>query len=152
MPAYGNFNMIEGNWGNLYFGYPEELPNSFPPPMGKSVLISRIVDANLMVDLNTGRYQTGISHTQKKPIEWYYKLKYCVKTSTYVSEYAAARICTDQIADLCNTLRYLGVPLYMINISYASFMFGDNFSVVNLNVMPARKLQYRSHILNYQHT
>ena len=31
-------------------------------------------------------------------------------------------------------------------------MFGDNFSVVNLNIMPAGKLQRRSHIPNYHHT
>ena len=37
----------------------------------------------------------------------------------------------------------------MVNVTDSSFVFGDNFSVVNLNVMRAGKLQRRSHILNY---
>ena len=40
----------------------------------------------------------------------------------------------------------------MVNGSDASFMFGDNFFVVNLNVMPAGKLQCRFHILKYHRT
>ena len=40
----------------------------------------------------------------------------------------------------------------MVNGSDASFMFGDNVLVVNLNIMPAGKLQRQSHILKYNRT
>ena len=100
--------------------------------MGKPVLIFIFVNINLMADLTTGRYHTGlINLLNKYPIEWYYKLQYCVEKSTYGSEYAAAHICTDQIVYLHNNLRYLSILLHMINGSDASFVFGDIFLVVN---------------------
>ena len=106
-----------------------------------------------MADLTTGRSQTDIIHLlNKNLIEWYSKLQSCAKKSTYISEYADARICTDQIIDPQNTLRCLGVPLQMVNGSDASFMFGDNVLVVNSTVMPAGKLQLWSHILHYHFT
>ena len=69
-----------------------------------------------MTDMATGRSQTVIIHIiNKTPIEWYSKLQSCVETSTYISEYAAARICTSHIGELLNTLLYLGVTLHMVN-------------------------------------
>ena len=40
----------------------------------------------------------------------------------------------------------------MVKVLDAPFMFGDNFSVVNLTIMSSGKLQRRSHILNYHLT
>ena len=40
----------------------------------------------------------------------------------------------------------------MVNGTDASFIFGDNFSVFNLTVMLASKLQHRFHILNCHFT
>ena len=93
--------------------------------MGKTVTITNFSDSNLMMDLTTGRSQTGIIHLLKKtPIEWFSKSKSCVETDTYGSEYAADRIFTDHIANLINTIRYHDFPLYLVNGSDASFMFG----------------------------
>ena len=66
MPAYENFKKIEGNWGNLYSGKPEDLTHSCPPTMGKPVLISRFVYAKLMANKTTGRYRTGIINLLNK--------------------------------------------------------------------------------------
>jgi hypothetical protein len=49
-----------------------------------------------------------------------------VETATYGSEFVAAQTCVEQIIDVRNTLRYLGVP-----VRDKSFMFGDNKSVVD---------------------
>ena len=46
-----------------------------------------------------------------------------------------SRIGVDQIVDMRNTLRYLGVP-----IQGPSWMSGDNLSVVNSSVLPSGKL------------
>ena len=40
----------------------------------------------------------------------------------------------------------------MINVSDASFIFGNKVLVVNLTVIPAGKLQCRTHIINYHRT
>ena len=140
---------MEVIWGNFYAGEPEYLPHSFPPTMVKPVLITSFFNTNFMADLNTGISQTVIIHIlNNTPIEWYSKSQSCVKTSTYGSEYATARICTDHIVDLCNTLRYISVLLQIFNGTDSSFIFGDNFLVSNSTFMPAGKLQRRFHILN----
>ena len=153
MTVYDNFKKMKGIWGNLYVGEPEDLPHLCTIPMGKTILISSLINNKLMADMDTGRSQIGIIHLLKNtPIEWYSKLQYFVEISTYVSEYDANRICNEQIVELHNTISYLGIPLHTVNGSYALYMFGDNFSVVNSIVMLSGKLQYHSHILNYHST
>ena len=66
------------------------------------------------------------------------------------SEFQAATTAVEQVVDHCTTLRYLGVPLGVVNgsdCSDASWSFGDSLSV-NSTVMPSGKLQKRSHLLN----
>jgi hypothetical protein len=75
------------------------------------VTLSHYVGANLMHDISMGRSVIGILHlVNKTPIEWYSKKQATVETATYGSEFVAARVCVEQIMDLCNTLRFLGVP------------------------------------------
>ena len=56
----------------------------------------------------------------------------------------AARTCVEQVIDLRNTLRYLGVPL-----RGKSWMFGDNESVVNSSAQPHAKLHKRHTALSF---
>ena len=58
-----------------------------------------------------------------------------METATYRSEFVATRICVEQIIDLCNTLRYLGVSIYK-----CSYMFGENKLDVNSSSVPYAKL------------
>jgi hypothetical protein len=67
-----------------------------------------------------------------------------VETATYGAEYVSARTCVEQLVDLRNTLRYLGVPL-----RERSYMFGDNESVVNSSVQPHAKLHKRHNALSF---
>ena len=121
--------------------------------MGKPVMITIFVDANLMADLTTGISHTRIIHLMNKTlIEWKSKSHSGVKSATYVSEYDAAYICTDHIVDLCNTLFYIGVPIHMVNGSYNSWICGDSLLVFNSTVLIDSKTQYCYHILNYHLT
>ena len=87
-----------------------------PEPLGKPVILSHFVDANLFHDISTGRAVTGVLHlVNQTPIEWYSKKQATVETATYGAEFVAARIATDQIIDLRSTLRYLGVEVKGFN-------------------------------------
>src|SRR5687768_6374514 len=112
--------------------HPEELVGrsfKMPTDTGQMQHI-RIVEA---------RSVTGIIHMfNATPIDWYSKKQATMETATYGSEFVAARTCVEQIVDLRNTLRYLGVP-----IQERSYMFGDNESVVNLSTTPHAKLHKR---------
>jgi hypothetical protein len=80
----------------------------------------------------------------KMPLDWYSKKQATVETATYGSEFVAARICVEQVIDLRNTLRYLGVP-----IRSKSYMFGDNKSVVDSSMQVYAKLHKRHNMLSF---
>ena len=107
--------------------------------------LTHYVDANLYHNALTGRSVTGILHmVNATPVEWYSKKQATVETATYRSEFVAARTCIEQIIDLRNTLRYLGVP-----INKHSYMFGDNESIVNSASVPHAKLHKRHTALSF---
>jgi hypothetical protein len=146
LPDYSAIPEQEFDWaGTVYGKLAEVKPSDAPKPLGKHVLTTSYKDANLMHDLMTGRSLTGILHfVNKTPIDWYSKKQATVETATYGSEFISARTCTEQIIDLRNTLRYLGVP-----VVDQSFMFGDNEAVVNSSTLPHAKLNKRHTMLSF---
>ena len=123
----------------------EQLPPDAPTPKGNPVRTSTHVDANLMHCKLTGRSVTGIlNFLNQTPISWFSKRQKTVETATYGSEFVAARTATDQIVDLRYTLRSMGVPL-----DKASWMFGDNMSVITSSTIPHSVLNKRHNALSY---
>ena len=145
-PEFSNLPKQEFSWArSVYANVKEKIPEDCPPPRGRHVVTSTYVDANLHHDHVNGRALTGILHfVNATPIDWYSKRQATVETATYGSEYVAARIAVDQIIDLRNTLRYLGVP-----IREKSYLFGDNKSVVDSSTLPQSPLKKRHHALSY---
>ena len=145
-PDYSDLPENTFDWSYSVYGKVKELlPTDAPEPLGKYVTMSHYVDANLMHDVTTGRSVTGILHlVNKTPIEWYSKKQATVETATYGSEFVAARVCVEQIIDLRNTLRYLGVP-----IRDRCYMFGDNKSVVDSSTLLNAKLHKRHTMLSF---
>ena len=145
-PDYSDLPNFEYDWSKSVYGDVEEIiPKDAPDPLGRHVTLTHYVDANLMHDLITGRSVTGILHlVNKTPIDWYSKKQATVETATYGSEFVASRTCVEQVIDLRNTLRYLGVP-----IREKSYMFGDNQSVVNSSTQVHAKLHKRHTMLSF---
>jgi hypothetical protein len=67
-----------------------------------------------------------------------------VETATYGSELVAARLCVEQIIDLRNKLRFLGVP-----VREKSYMFSDNKSVADSSMQLNAKLHKRHTMLSF---
>ena len=134
------------DWSDsVYSGAKELLPTDAPKPLGKPVVTTSYVDANLYHCMLTGRAVTGILHfLNQTPIDWYSKKQATVETATYGSEFVGGRICIDQIMDLCTTLRYLGVPVCQV-----SYIFGDNKIVIDSSIVPHSKLTRRHSALSY---
>ena len=130
---------------SVYGNVQEDIPKDAPEPLGNYVSTTHYVDANLFHDIMTGRSVTGILHLfNKTPMDWYSKKQATVETATYGSEFVAARTCTEQIIEIRNTLRYMGVP-----IRDKCYMFGDNKSVVNSASTPHAKLHKRHVYLSF---
>lgn len=61
-------------------------------------------------------------------------------------KFCAAKTCMEQIVELRNYLRYLGVPIHE-----KTFVFGDNAAMIDSARLPFSKLHKRHHILTYHH-
>ena len=144
-PNYMYLPDLEYDWSRIYGGVVEEIPKDAPEPLGKSVTTTTFLDANLLHDLITGRSVTAVLHFfNLTPGDWYSKRQATVENATYGSEFAAAKTATEQIIDIRQTLRYLGVP-----IKSKAYMFGDNKSAVTNSTAPHSLLSKRHNILSY---
>ncbi len=137
---------IKYDWEYCVYGRVSEMiPDDIPPPLGKEVVTTTYVDANLFHDLITGHAATGILHlVNGNPVDWYSKCQATVETATYGSEFVAARIATNQVIDLRTTLHYLGVP-----VKSKSYMCDDNRSVVTSATIPHSGLNKWHNALSY---
>ena len=145
-PDYSDLPEQDFDWAySVYGNVREHLPDDLPKPLGKPVVLTTYVDANLFHDMITGRSVTGILHfVNQTPFEWYSKKQATVETATYGSEFVAARIATEQIIANRQFLRYLGVPLHE-----KTYMFGDNKSVVDSSSKPHAVLHKRHTALSF---
>ena len=144
-PNYMHLPDLEYDWTRIYGYVLEEIPKDAPEPLAKSVATTTFLDANLLHDLITGRSVTPVLHFfNLTPGNWYSKRQATVKNETYGSEFVAAKTATEQIVDIRQTLRYLGVP-----IKSKAYMFGDNKSVVTSSTVLHSLPSKRHNILSY---
>jgi hypothetical protein len=141
-------NKLDLDWSRTVYGeHAEDRPNDAPKPLGKRVTLVHYFDANLMHDVLSGKAVTGCIHlANKTPIMWYSKKQATTETATYGAEFISGRTCIEQIIDLRNTFRYLGVPIHD-----TSYVFGDNETMINSASIPGARLQKRHNILSYHY-
>ena len=105
----------------IYGNVLEEIPKDAPEPLGNSVTTTTFLDANLLHDLITGRSVAAVLYFfNLTPGDWYSKRQATVENAAYGSEFVAAKTATEQIVDIRQTLRYLGV-----SIKSKAYMFGE---------------------------
>ena len=96
----------------VYGNVKQEIPKDMPKPLGKGVITTTFLDANLLHDIVTGKSVTTVLlFVNTTPTDWFSERQATVETATYGSEFVAAKTATEQIMYLRNTLRYLGVPV-----------------------------------------
>jgi hypothetical protein len=139
-------NKIDLDWAKSIYGdHAEDRPNDAPKPLGRRVTLVHYFDANLMHDVLSGKAVTGCVHlANKTPIMWYSKKQATSETATYGAEFVSGRTCIEQVIDLRNTFRYLGVPINDI-----SYVFGDNETMINSATDPGARLNKRHNILSF---
>ena len=141
-PNYMHLPDLEYDWTRTYGNVLEEIPKDAPE---KSVTTTTFLDANLLHNLITGRSVTAVLHFfNLTPGDWYSKRQATVENATYGSEFVAAKTATEQIVDIGQTLRYLGV-----STKSKAYMFGDNKSVVTSSTVPHSLLSKRHNISSY---
>ena len=113
MPDYSHFPDQEFDWAySVYGDVKEAIPDDMPEPLGKPVLLTAYVDANLYHDLVTGRALTAVLHLiNQTPFDWHCKRQATVENATFGSKFVAARTAVDQVINISTTPRFLGVPI-----------------------------------------
>ena len=146
MPDYSALPTCIYEWTNSVYGeQKEQIPHNAPELLGKPIITTTWVDANLMHDVLSGKSVTGVLHmVNKTPFDWCAKKQSTVETATFGSEIVAARTEVEQKIGHRDTLRYLGVP-----VSEHSFLFGDNKTVVKSSALPEGKLHKRHNMSSF---
>ena len=142
-PDFSSLKDQEYNWTrSVYSGACEQIPHDIPKPLGKHVQTTHYVDANLHHDLATRKAVTAALHfLNQTPIDAYTKRQSTVETSTYGSEFVAARTAVDQIIAFAQPCDILEFPS-----ETRVTCLGDNRSVVTSSTIPNSIISKRHHL------
>jgi hypothetical protein len=125
------------DWTDFYPNAAEPIPSNAPEPRGNLAQTNCFVDADHAGNLVTRRSHTGVLiYLCRAPIIWYSKRQNTVETSTFGSEFIAAKIATELIQAFRYKLRMMGIP-----IDGPTNVFCDNEAVVNNSTKPESQLK-----------
>ena len=87
----------EYEWTRTVYGnIKEEIPKDIPKPLGKRVITTTFLDANLLHNIVIGKSVTAVLHfVNTTPTDWSSKRQAPVETATYSSEFVAAKTATE---------------------------------------------------------
>jgi hypothetical protein len=144
-PIVDEQQFLKVDWTDFYPDAQESIPLNAPTPRGNEILISCFVDADHAGNRVTRRSHTGIIiFCNRAPIVWFSKRQNTVETSTFGSEFIAARIAVELIEALRYKLRMFGIPL-----QGPANVFCDNNGVVVNASQPESTLKKKHNAIAY---
>ncbi len=136
---------VQADWTTFYPDATEAIPPNAPEPRGQDVLVSCFMDADHAGNQVTHRSHTGvIIFCNRAPILWYSKRQNTVETSTFGSEFIAARITVELIEALRYKLCMFGIP-----INGPTNVYCDNHGVVVNSSKPESTLKKKHNAIAY---
>jgi hypothetical protein len=133
------------DWRRFYDNAEEPLPPNAPKPLGKPISIRIYVDADHAGDQLTRRSRTGyIVFLNSAVINWYSKKQGSIEGATFGSEFMALKTVAEINRGLRYKLRMMGIP-----IDDASYVYGDNMSVLHNTTNPESTLKKKSNSIAY---
>jgi hypothetical protein len=145
IPKIDENRFIKADWRDFYPDATEALPPNAPEPRGNSIIMSCFVDADHAGNKITRRSHTGIIiFCNRAPIIWFSKRQNTVESSSFGSEFIAARIAIDLIEGLRYKLRMFGIP-----IDGPTNVYCDNQGVVTNASKPESTLKKKHNSIAY---
>lgn len=134
------------DWSATAYGNcSEDLPPNAPSPRGIGFTMRAFVDSDHAGDSVTRRSRTGfLVFLNSAPIHWFSKKQTCIETSSFGSEFIAMKQCCEYIRGLRYKLRMMGIP-----VTFPTYIFGDNQSVLSNTGMPHSTLKKKSSSIAY---
>ncbi len=116
-----------------------------PPPLGKDVDLSMMVDSDHVGEKRTRRSCTGcIIFCNLAPIVWLSKQQPTIKTSIFGAEFVAMKHGIETLRGLRYKIRMMGIPL-----SGPTYVYGDNKSQVTNSSRPESTLKKKCNSFCY---
>ena len=144
-PEFNETRFQKCDWSEYYPSVSEAIPPIAPEVRGKSVTMLCFVDADHAGCQATRRSQTGILiYVNRAPILWFSKRQNTVETSTFGSEFVAARIAVEMVEGLWYKLRMMGVQ-----VDGPTNVFCDNAAVVMNMAKPESTLKKKHDAIAY---
>jgi hypothetical protein len=136
---------IKTDWKSMYGDVREMFPSDDPVSHGKEVDLRLFVDSDHAGEQFTRRSRTGfVVYLNMAPIVWFFKHQPNVESSVFGAEFAAMRNGIETCCGLRYKLRMMGVDL-----SYPTYVFGDNTYVVYNTQRPESVLKKKSNYICY---
>ena len=146
-PKISESRFLQFDWIDFYRDAEEDIPHDAPEALGNEVSTHCFVDASHASDLATRRSQTGILiFVNRAPIIFFSKRQNCVETSTFGSEFTAAKRAVELVKALRYKLRMFGVPL-----DGPTAMYCDNEAVYKNISNPTSVLNKKMHYISYHY-
>ena len=147
-PSFDGDRFNKCDWSEFYPDAAEAIPTDAPEARGKSVNMSCFVDADHAGCRVTRRSHTGVLiFVNRAPILWYSKRQNTVESSTFGSEFVAAKTAIEMVEGLRYKLRMMGVT-----IDGATNLFCDNDSVIKNSSNPESTLKKKHNAIAYHRT
>jgi hypothetical protein len=145
IPWFDESRFTKCDWTEFYPGATEAIPTNVPEPLGKAVTMSCFVDADHAGCRVTRRSHSGVLiFLNRAPILWYSKRQNTVESSTFGSEFIAAKTAVEMVEGLRYKLRMMGVPL-----DGSTNVFCDNEAVVKNTTQPESTLKKKHNAIAY---
>jgi hypothetical protein len=142
VPYFEEERFNKADWSEYYGDVSEPIPPNAPEVRGKKVTMSCFVDASHAGCHVTRQSWSGILiFVNRAPIMWYSKRQNTVESSTFTSEFVAARIAVEMVEGLRYKLRIM----MGIEVDGPTNMFCDNQSVVKHATMPDSGVLKKQH-------
>jgi hypothetical protein len=144
-PVVDESQFTKVDWTAFYPDAMEAVPPNAPEPRGNDILVSCFVDADHAGNRVTRHSHTGIViFCNRAPIVWYSKRQNTVETSTFGSEFIAARVTVELIEALWYKLRMFGIPL-----DGSANVYCDNHGVFVNSSKPESTLKKKHNSIAY---
>ena len=149
--GFEDFNHDISQFKEYYRDAEEPMPHRMPPPRGRSVITSGMVDAAPGSNKVTRRSHTGyILFVNRAPVKWVSKRQQTVETSAFSSEFIAMKQCIEDIEHLRFKIRMFGIP---ISKQYPeTYMRCDNKSLVTNTSLVESTLSKKHSAIAYHFT
>jgi hypothetical protein len=144
-PTIDESNFQHHDWEEFYRDAVEAIPTNAPRALGKEIDLRMMVDSDHAGDKVTRRSRSGyLIFLNSSVIAWLSQKQPTIESSVFGAEFVAMKHGIEALRGIRYKLRMMGVP-----ISGATYVYGDNMSVIHNTQRPESTLKKKNLAICY---